>query len=678
MKKRKTLPALLLLLALLLSPGLPAAAAEADETTVSPWAAEEVQRAEGFGLLPLSPLMEDYGALEARLVTDWRQPITRAQFVRFALSYAAAMNHCDEGSFRGLVRNLMAEKTENGYSLKMPFTDDATEDVALAYTLGLVEGRGGGIFDPNAPITRQEAAALLYRTYAVCGGTPEEDTAEPFADEGDIADWARVAVHSLRQRDVLRGMGENTFDPKGNFTVQQCAVSFLRLYELMPVSRLRGSAVPLFDREETIRGVVGKKEEVLRLEGPRATLLATDFSAMHATRNYFFIYPEGGARHIAPAVSTWYQDCYMEDPAFSQDGGTLSYTITLEWELTHWDEEAQLQIVDYEPGIYSAEMDVETGTQTVTRTPLEEKARWTDVPEDAWYYDDAVYCVDSLALISEPEKGVFAPEEPITQGRLLETTAHVYSYLAAGSDSGWGLPLRPEHWGEAVVTGENGEALAAFRAWEPTSWRAWTGPMNTDPYHYSIPAEEEAVLAAFPALADGGQGNCPATLDMGDKQLSGRLFGTLNGDLEAGGPAFLFYPEETGDYKDGGSQDPAAPTQLFLAAQPGGEGQSRGIYYFAERGIFASGALDAEVSGWELAYFLYRLSLSSELPESVFRPIHEITLPEDTPFGAYLLPLYRAGLLPWGEGSWEFDAYAPVTRAQFAAVLHRLLEPDAR
>ena len=45
----------------------------------------------------------------AAVVTDWRQPIIQAQFIRFALSYAAAMNHCDEGTFRGRVRNLLAE-----------------------------------------------------------------------------------------------------------------------------------------------------------------------------------------------------------------------------------------------------------------------------------------------------------------------------------------------------------------------------------------------------------------------------------------------------------------------------------------------------------------------------------------------------------------------------------------
>ena len=671
----KRIVQLVLLLTFLLSLGLPAMAVETGDVSVSAWAAEEVQIAEDYDLLPASPLWEDYGAFEIQTVTDWRQPITRAQFVRFALSYVAAMNHCDEGVFQGLVRDYMAKKTEDGYFLEMPFTDDRTDEVALAYTLGLVEGRGNGIFDPNAHITREEAATLLFRSYAACGGTSEEAEAEPFADEEAIAGWAKEAVYALRKWDVLRGMGENRFDPKGDFTVQQCAVCFLRLYEQMPVSRLKGNTAPLFDREETIRSIVGKKTEVQRLEGPQATFLVTDFAAMHSTRSYYFVYPEGGARRITPAVYVWTQDYYIEDPAFSQDGRTLSYTITLDRNLFHQDNETELQILDYEMGIYHAEIDVETGVQTVTRTPLPERTRWTDVPEDAWYYDDAIYCVDSLGLILEPAKGVFAPEETITQAQLLEITAHVHSYLAG---NGWSLPLRPENWGKAVITDEAGQELISFLAWERAGWRTWTGPMNKEPYHYTITATEEAVLAAFPALEDGGDGNCSATLDMGDKVVSGRLYGTLSSDLETGGPAFLFYPEELSGYKDAGIFEPGAPSSLFLAAQPGSEGQSRGIYYFAERDIFAQGALESPVEGWELAYFLYRLSQSEELPESVFLPIYEVSVPEGTDYGSYLEPLYRAGILPWGDENWSFNAYSPVTRAQFAVVLHRLLEPSAR
>ncbi len=678
MKHRKMFIALLVLIGLLMTLVPTVSAAGTGENTLSSWAAEEVRRAEDYGLLPVSPLLENYEAMGADAVTDWRQPITRAQFIRFALSYAAAMNHCDEGTFRGLVRNLLAEKTEDGYSLKYPFTDDRTEDVALAFALELTNGRGDGTFDPNAPIQRQEAAAFLYRVYRACGGAAEEDTAAPFADEAEISDWAMEAVHTLRQQDVLRGMGHGMFQPKGSFTVEQCAVTFLRLYEQMPVSRLRGTAVPLFDREDTIRGVVGTKTEVLRLEGPAATLLATDFSAMHATRNYYLIYPEGGVRHIALAVDTWVQDYYMEDPVFSEDGKTLTYTQTLERQLGHLENETDAFVVDYAPGIYHAVLDVETGEQTVTVKSLEEKPRWTDVPENAWYYADAVYCADDLDLISDREKGIFAPDEPITQAQCVETLAHVYSYLS-GSETGWILPQQPENWGHAVITGEDGKELASFLAWETGTWRFWRGTMNKEACHYSIVAAEKELREAFPELDDGGTASLPATLDMGDKQLAGTLYGCLQGDFEDGRPAFLFYPDASAGSTDTGALNPGSPTQLFQTAQPGGEGQNRGLYYLAEKGVYFLGDADENtVSGWEFACFLYSLSVTGGLPEVVYAPICDVTLPEDTSYGSYLELLYRAGILPWEEPNWVFDTDAPITRAQFAVALHRLLEPEAR
>ena len=200
MKMKRVMSILLALCFLLgLLPGLVPGASAAEERTVSPWAAEEIARAESLGLLDVGTLCADYENWNNTVVTDWRQPITRAMFVRFALSYAAAMNHSDRVSFQGLVNLLVSERTEDGYFLKYPFSDDHSEEVAAAYALGITQGRGGGVFDPNSLITRQEAAAMLCRAYMACGGEAiAAGEAEPFADEDSIALWAKEAVHTLR------------------------------------------------------------------------------------------------------------------------------------------------------------------------------------------------------------------------------------------------------------------------------------------------------------------------------------------------------------------------------------------------------------------------------------------------------------------------------------------------
>ena len=189
--KQKNL--LRLLLALCLTLGLVSSLAlpglAADKRTLSAWAVEEIQRAEGYGLLDVGELRADSDAA-APVVTDWRQPITREGFVRFALSYAAVMNHSERDGFQIAVNALLAEREPDG-TLELPFSDFNSAETVAAHALGIVQGRGDGIFDPYALITRQEAATMLCRAYAASAvASPAAEDAAPFADEGDIDAWA--------------------------------------------------------------------------------------------------------------------------------------------------------------------------------------------------------------------------------------------------------------------------------------------------------------------------------------------------------------------------------------------------------------------------------------------------------------------------------------------------------
>ena len=185
-----------------LLPALALSGGAEEERTVSPWAEEELRRAEDCGLLDVGVLRADYAAW-TEPVTDWTQPITRAQFLRFALSYAAAMNHSDREGFQMAVNQLLAEKDRSGQIPVSPFSDDNSREAIAAYTLGIAEGRGGGIFDPNALITRQETAVILCRTYAACGGeVSTEREVRGFSDVEAVAPWAAEAVRFLHGRSV--------------------------------------------------------------------------------------------------------------------------------------------------------------------------------------------------------------------------------------------------------------------------------------------------------------------------------------------------------------------------------------------------------------------------------------------------------------------------------------------
>ena len=100
-----------------------------------------------------------------------------------------------------------------------------------ANALGIISGRGNGIFDPYSAITRQEAAALLTSSAKVLGmnTTPTQQTT--FADNGDVAVYFRNAVSFVYQINVMSGTGNDKFSPLGTYTREQSFITVYRLFQ---------------------------------------------------------------------------------------------------------------------------------------------------------------------------------------------------------------------------------------------------------------------------------------------------------------------------------------------------------------------------------------------------------------------------------------------------------------
>ena len=375
--KRWIASMMVFLIAAVFITAIPTSALAADDLIVSPWAKEEIERAQALGFVP--ELFEEYGALDAARLKDYTVPITREQFVEVAVDFVAFQQHCDSYTFHEMAKKYLVQMGDDyRYSIKKVFLD-GNDTASLAYYLGLVKGKGEGKFDPKALTTRQEAAVILARAYEICGGTISEDMADAlrFTDNEKIADWAKESVSAMASLNVMRDIGDGSFAPADDLTVEQCIVSFLRLYENAPVSRKNDNVKPLLTYEQGIEHVITRSDsQHIRnmIHGPAATFIRMDLHGMlRAGSSLWFVYLDGGVQHLPPAAvnKQWgltpAQE--LEDLRFSEDGRLFYYTATIKEDVIGYgDGEENLT----EKGIYHVTVDVDTCKYWVSKEELPE------------------------------------------------------------------------------------------------------------------------------------------------------------------------------------------------------------------------------------------------------------------------------------------------------------------
>jgi hypothetical protein len=105
--------------------------------------------------------------------------------------------------------------------------------VLSAAAIGIITGYDDGTFRPYQSITRQEAAVILDRLYAVLGGKIGTVTDNPYADDAQLSDWARGGVYDMRDIGIMQGKENNRFCPKDGYTEEQALVTMERMYQHM-------------------------------------------------------------------------------------------------------------------------------------------------------------------------------------------------------------------------------------------------------------------------------------------------------------------------------------------------------------------------------------------------------------------------------------------------------------
>ena len=85
--------------------------------------------------------------------------------------------------------------------------------VSAAFANGYVSGTGDGNFGAGTTITRQDAAVMAYNV-AKANGVAFTPTKDMFADDAEIASYAKDAVYALKAKGIINGMGDGSFAPK--------------------------------------------------------------------------------------------------------------------------------------------------------------------------------------------------------------------------------------------------------------------------------------------------------------------------------------------------------------------------------------------------------------------------------------------------------------------------------
>jgi hypothetical protein len=113
-------------------------------------------------------------------------------------------------------------------NLTQTFVDGINEDVAICLNLGIVKGRGNGIFDGESEITREEAAVMLANLAKYLGLNTVADEAK-LNDKKEVSEWAVDAVNFVLDNKFMQGVGNDIFSPKSNITREQTYIIICRI-----------------------------------------------------------------------------------------------------------------------------------------------------------------------------------------------------------------------------------------------------------------------------------------------------------------------------------------------------------------------------------------------------------------------------------------------------------------
>lgn len=141
---------------------------------------------------------------KAENVFDPNANVTRAEFIKMIVNS---------------VDNLEVKPTGATSFSDIPKGQWFSDCVLWAAENKIVNGTGNGAFGPNQNITRQDMCVIIEKASDVLGITLYDEKSQTlFADDKDIADYAKNSVYKMQKSGMIAGKGNNCFEPKAGAT----------------------------------------------------------------------------------------------------------------------------------------------------------------------------------------------------------------------------------------------------------------------------------------------------------------------------------------------------------------------------------------------------------------------------------------------------------------------------
>ncbi len=192
--------------------------------TVSTWAKPEVAKAMKLGFVP------------QEFKEKCKQNITREDFCE--LVYNLISLYSDK------------ELPQANESASFGVADTSNKKLISLWSWGIIKGKGTftrepvimpdgvvkrypeqALLAPNDFLTREEAAVIIIRMIDKFFPMGATNMNFEYSDAGNISDWAADSVQVISNMGIMKGVGNECFAPKDNYTAEQAIVTLLRCYE---------------------------------------------------------------------------------------------------------------------------------------------------------------------------------------------------------------------------------------------------------------------------------------------------------------------------------------------------------------------------------------------------------------------------------------------------------------